>query len=632
MGFLIFGDLYRDYQIIRKEQNALETIEALWPIHVAIAQKREGTSYRGVLLPLERMPVINSCVVTGERTFLEAVNGYGISEGATLSNCLAEQTGLLATPDPKTNFLTGLAAARLPELLRRVAGLEVIRGNLAESDQIAFADLMHFLVSAGMFKVTADQIRDRLEQSGQEFGIASMADLERFLQVFGTANNRFQGGAQRLSFSLEQASVGSDLDSAAFEEAYVMFVEGIDTLWGSVSRMARVELNLMPRGLEIRIALLGGMIVLMIAVGLVVALFSYRSVLSKVFGLKAGIAALGDDRDGMSDGDALLKGEIPYATSRDEIGEIARAVEDFRDRVVEQAERSERGRLEALEDRRRAMDVLVGEFRQETVQALDTVRSGMTTLTDTSESLQYAADRTGEKVDIVFQASESTSTNAQEVVRAAQEVGVNLNVLVDEARLATDVTQQATTETERTNAEVVELAETAEKIGEIVSVIQGIAEQTNLLALNATIEAARAGEAGRGFAVAAGEVKGLAEQTARATDQIIGNVEDVQTRTGRAASAMNSIVETIARASERTSTMMDALGTQQRTTSTINEGAEVAFKATRDVVTHIDQVGTSAEETRTSAKNVAQVSGEVSGHTDALNDKVDAFLRKVASI
>ena len=249
--------------------------------------------------------------------------------------------------------------------------------------------------------------------------------------------------------------------------------------------------------------------------------------------------------------DALAEGDTSVTLSiksKDEVGKVAQAYEVFKERTIEmkrmeaerqeaerraQAEKEEADRR-VQEERKQAMHDLADNLEAKVGSVIETVTSASTELQSTAESMSATAEQTTQQATTVAAASEEASTNVQTVASAAEEMSNSVDEISRQVTQSTEIAGRAVAEAQRTNETVQGLAEAAQKIGEVVKLISDIAEQTNLLALNATIEAARAGDAGKGFAVVASEVKSLANQTAKATEEIAGQIGSMQSVTGEA--------------------------------------------------------------------------------------------------
>ena len=247
----------------------------------------------------------------------------------------------------------------------------------------------------------------------------------------------------------------------------------------------------------------------------------------------------------------------------------------------------------------------------------------------TANAMAATAEKTLRQSTAVAAASEQASTNVQTVASAAEELSSSVAEISRQVAQSTKITGQAVEEVNRTNASVQGLAEAAQKIGDVVKLINDIAGQTNLLALNATIEAARAGEAGKGFAVVASEVKSLANQTAKATEDIAGQVKSIQEATRKAVEAMKAIGSTIGQVSEIATTIASAVEEQGAATQEIARNIQQASAGTREVSTTIVDVSESASETGRSAATVLERSTSIAGQSSDLRTQVDSFLGKI---
>jgi len=329
----------------------------------------------------------------------------------------------------------------------------------------------------------------------------------------------------------------------------------------------------------------------------------------------------------LADGD--LTAEIPASGREDEIGLMAAAVQVFKDNAIEvrrlESEQAQNERR-ALRDKAKAMQELAGAFENSVgtvVKAVSTAARGMES---SAEGLAATAEHTSDRSQAVTNAAEQASANVQTVASAAEELSAAISEISRQVSQSTMIANEAVTEIDGTNAKVQGLADAANRIGEVVALITDIADQTNLLALNATIEAARAGEAGKGFAVVAGEVKNLANQTAKATEEISTQIDAIQGATEDAVGAIQSIGGTINRISEIASTIASAVEEQGAATQEIARNVEHASSGTAEVTTSIREVNKAAEDTGVAATDIRSAAHELSGQSDNLSEEVANFL------
>ncbi|WP_299442441.1 methyl-accepting chemotaxis protein [uncultured Rhodospira sp.] len=323
--------------------------------------------------------------------------------------------------------------------------------------------------------------------------------------------------------------------------------------------------------------------------------------------------------------------EIPAQDHKDEVGDMAKAVQTFKEGMQRADEYADQQAAEARkrEARARRIEELNNQFDQGVSGVIEAVASAAAQLQSTAESMASIAEETNSQATTVASASEQASNNVQTVASAAEELASSIREIGRQVQQSTDIAGQAATEAERTNTVVSGLAEAAQKIGEVVNLITDIADQTNLLALNATIEAARAGDAGKGFAVVANEVKSLANQTARATEDIGREIGSVQTETRTAVSAIESISGIIGRINEVTSTIASAVQEQDAATQEIARNVQQASQGTAEVSSTIVGVTEAAREAGSAAENVLQATSSLNEQSTQLKSMVERFLADV---
>ncbi len=324
--------------------------------------------------------------------------------------------------------------------------------------------------------------------------------------------------------------------------------------------------------------------------------------------------------------------EVPGIGRRDEVGEMAEAVEIFKSNAAArqglEAEQKE-AETHAVARRKADMHKLADDFESAVGEIIETVSSSSTELEASAGTLTASAERAQELTIMVAAASEEASTNVQSVASATEEMASSVNEISrqvqDSARIAGEAVDQARTTTDR----VGELSKAASRIGDVVELINTIAGQTNLLALNATIEAARAGEAGRGFAVVASEVKALAEQTAKATGEIGQQITGIQAATQDSVNAIKEISGTIEKLSEISSTIASAVEEQGAATQEISRNVQQAAHGTQQVSSNITDVQRGASETGTASSQVLSAAQSLSGDSNRLKLEVGKFLSSV---
>jgi methyl-accepting chemotaxis protein len=272
---------------------------------------------------------------------------------------------------------------------------------------------------------------------------------------------------------------------------------------------------------------------------------------------------------------------------------------------------------------------LAVRFDREVSGALETVASAATQLQETAAEMASTAEQTSRQSAAATSASELAADNVNTVASATEELAASVNEIGRQVTLSTQIADKAVAEAERTNRTVKGLAEASQKIGQVVELISSIAGQTNLLALNATIEAARAGEAGKGFAVVASEVKSLATQTAKATEEITGQVSGMRHVTDDAVAAIGHIVSTIHEVSEIATAIVTAVEEQNAATSEIARNVQQASTGTTEVSNNIAGVSEAASRTGSAANDVLEAAIRLTTQAAAVRRSIDQFLADV---
>lgn len=323
--------------------------------------------------------------------------------------------------------------------------------------------------------------------------------------------------------------------------------------------------------------------------------------------------------------------EIPSTERGDEIGEMAAAVQVFKDSMIRSDELAEEQRKEQEErlERTARIEELTANFDSQVSDALTAVTVSTNQMEGSAQSLSTTADETSQRAGSVASAAEQAGVNVQTVAAAAEQLSSSIVEISRQVSQSTEMSGQAVTDAENTDQQIRGLAEAAGKIGDVVALITDIAEQTNLLALNATIEAARAGDAGKGFAVVASEVKNLANQTAKATEEIGGQIGGIQAATETAVSAVQNIGKTIAQINEFGTNIAAAVEQQSAATQEIARNVEEAAGGTQQVSNNISGVNQAASETGESASQVLEATGELNQQTSNLQSNVEKFLSDI---
>ncbi len=328
-----------------------------------------------------------------------------------------------------------------------------------------------------------------------------------------------------------------------------------------------------------------------------------------------------------------LAAAIPAVERRDEVGEMARAVQVFKDSLIERSalrDASEQEKL-AREERQSRIEDLILSFQGSISDVLVALDQNGHAMTETAEALSSIAAQTAGRARAATLATNDASQNVQQVASAAEELSTSVEEINAQVNLARQVVLSVAQTSAGTNETVQALASKAQSIGEIVELIQAIASQTNLLALNATIEAARAGEAGRGFAVVASEVKSLAAQTASATERIGAQIAEIQVATSQTVQSIGTIARQMGEVERYTGGIAAAITQQSSAIQEITHSASVAAVGSASVSNEMDNLNAGVDHTDAAASRVRGAAEAVVTRAGYLRNTVEQFLQRVAA-
>jgi methyl-accepting chemotaxis protein len=379
---------------------------------------------------------------------------------------------------------------------------------------------------------------------------------------------------------------------------------------------AQTETN---RELSFVLTCLGGLALLLVVVGIVIIA---RSIARPLSAITSTIKRVAEGAENV---------EVPHLERADEIGALARAIQIFRKAMDHNRDLNARVSADsaAREERSRHIEASVAEFQQAIGAVLEAVNQNASAMRDTAQNITRVTSDANSRAAAAADATTQASGNVSAVAGAAEELSASVAEIGRQVRQSASAVEQTGQRTEKSISEIESLAAATQRIDGVLSLIQAIAEQTNLLALNATIEAARAGEAGRGFAVVAHEVKALAGQTAKATEEIGQNVSLIQASTKNAVDAVRDIGGAVHGINDITSNIASAVGQQDAATREISVNAQSAAQGNQTLVANIASLRDAIGETNTAAASVLSTSDELTATAETLSREVEKFFRNL---
>jgi len=422
---------------------------------------------------------------------------------------------------------------------------------------------------------------------------------------------------------------------AAFDEVAETIGDTTDKLVAAADEHTRADLDELAADSSMVRDANASLILLVIGLTLVALLLATTGAAYLFREISGNIRMLQDDLGTLSDfavsDNSTAVGLVTRENRKDEFGAVGAALKLLLDYLAKgkelAAEQLRRQEEKARQGER--LERLTGKFSDDAGQIIKIVSSASTELESTAQSMTASAEETSRQAAAVAAASTQASQNVQTVATASEELGASIAEIGRQATQSAKIAGRAVEEADRTDEVVRGLSESAQRISEVVNLINDIAGQTNLLALNATIEAARAGEAGKGFAVVAQEVKNLANQTAKATEEISTQIQSVQDETQGAVGAIETIRHTINEMSDIATTIASAVEEQNAATREINRNVQQAAKGTDEVSSNIDGVSRAAGETGSSSTQVLQASSDLNQQAERLRAEIERFITDV---
>ena len=541
-------------------------------------------------------------------------------------------------------ILIGLGAAGLQTLrINKTNVDELISGPIRLAELSSELSLAAWAAHAKLYRLAATSANEKDQAKVQALAketSQAIAQVPAALKAVEAApgasarNDILEKLRTSVGGYLEQAANAIDMADGDAGSA-MLFIKGAERQFSEIDKLTdqliaagneskKREVARSGARLEEQQLLLAAIVACVGIIGFIVSLLTGRGISRPVVAMSAAMRELGSGNFAV---------QLPGLDRKDEVGQMARAVDEFKVQAMAKADReaAERDEKKREQEAARKADFrnLADSFETAVGEIVDNVSGASRRLESSAESLSSSTDTTRRLSAVVASVSQETSSNVQSVASATEEMASSVNEIGRQVQSSNRIANEAVEQAQRTDVRITELSRAAERIGDVTQLITTIAEQTNLLALNATIEAARAGDAGRGFAVVAQEVKALAGQTAKATSEISAQIAEIQTATLESVAAMKEIGGTIARVSEIAASISAAVEQQGAATNEIARNVQQAAQGTTQLATNIAEVSQGADAAGSASVDVLSSAQLLSGESSRLKQEMERFLATV---
>lgn len=543
----------------------------------------------------------------------------------TMIKHAGDTSNLILDGDLDTYYLMDAAIVALPATLNELAkikvmGFEALQAGGGKLDPKA-ADEMRLeevLLLKSLMPRTQDDIKTALNEDANFHGTfqSLQSDLPPLLDAYISSLAKF--GEQTHDLTLGGSMSGVD------------FVAAGDLAHDGSAELAVKTLDVLDGMIELRLGKLKSLRVEVMAITSIFIVVAFIMYLIISGSISRPIKEMTETMNKLAEGDLTV--EIPSTENKDEVGAMARTVLVFKENM-QQTEKlrheQEEQKKRAEEEKRATMNKMASDFESSVKSVVTSVSASATQMQGNAERLSTLAGETKANSGQVASSATEAAQTAGQVAAAAEELTAAIGEISAQVQKSSAVANQASGQAENINQSMHALVEKSNRVGEVIQFITNIASQINLLALNATIESARAGEAGRGFAVVASEVKNLANQTAKATEEIVQQVQSMQEATQGAVQSVNEIIGIISEISRNTASVAAAVEEQSAATNEISRNIAHTASGTNEISRNIASVEKGADETGTSSRQVLDSAKALTDQAAVLSKKVDEFLAMV---